>query len=280
MGEVLLINADGGAWRIVAGDPQAAAIVPRLAEVMQLGPVDEQARRLVVLVSNPRAGTARRSGLVEWGSLTSQNEAPVVCMLSPIAGDTLFPQFLQLSLILCLPAQVRGGLLIHGALAEKDGYGVILAGPGGSGKTTASQRLVPPWRSLCDDLTLVVRDHQGIYWAHPWPTWSRFMSGGPGGTWDVQHSVPLKGIFFLAQAAEDRVESVGAGQTVCLLVESTEQALYGMPHNVPGDMVQTLRVQRFDNICALAQAVPCYVLHASLTGAFWREIDHILAQGC
>ena len=32
----------------------------------------------------------------------------------------------------------------------------------------------PPWRSLCDDATLVVRDASGRYWAHPWPTWSRF----------------------------------------------------------------------------------------------------------
>ena len=48
-------------------------------------------------------------------------------------------------------AQTRGEVLLHGALAEKDGIGVILAAPGGTGKTTASDRLLAPWRSRCDE---------------------------------------------------------------------------------------------------------------------------------
>ena len=100
---------------------------------------------------------------------------------------------------------------MHGALAEENGIGVILAAPGGTGKTTASDRLPAPWRSLCDDTTLVVRDSQGKYWGHPWPTWSRFLEGGPGGTWEVQEAVPLRGVFFLSQAPEDLTEPLGPG---------------------------------------------------------------------
>lgn len=83
--------------------------------------------------------------------------------------------------VIVLDVENRGGLLLHGALAECKRQGVILAGPGTVGKTTASRRLRLPWHSLSDDATLVVRDRAGRFGAHPWPTWSRFMFGGSWG---------------------------------------------------------------------------------------------------
>jgi len=183
---------------------------------------------------------------------------------------------MRLSLILAREAQARGGVLIHGALAERDGMGVILAAPGGTGKTTASNRLPAPWRSLCDDTTLVVRDPQGNYWAHPWPTWSRFLNKGSGGTWDVQNAVPVKGIFFLAQAVEDRVERLGPGHAVSLLVECVGQASMSMASGLCKEELRALHLERFNNLCALARVVPAHVLHISLTGAFWQEIAQAL----
>ena len=168
---------------------------------------------------------------------------------------------------------------MHGALAERDGIGVILVAPGGTGKTTASNRLPAPWRSLSDDTTLVVRDPQGNYWAHPWPTWSRFLDGGPGGTWDVQSAVPVKGIFVLAQAAQDRAERVGPGQAVSLLGECVGQVSGFMTPGLPKEELQALHLERFNNLCALARVVPTHVLHISLTGAFWQEIEQALQGG-
>jgi SynChlorMet cassette protein ScmC len=103
------------------------------------------------------------------------------------------------------------------------------------------------------------------------------MSGGPGGSWDVQHAVPLQGIFFLTQSTEERVEPIGAGQAACLLVESAEQALFNMPYSASKNTIQTLRLQRFDNISSLVRIVPCYVLHLSVTGAFWQHIEQVMA---
>jgi SynChlorMet cassette protein ScmC len=185
---------------------------------------------------------------------------------------------MQLSLVIARDVQARGGVLIHGALAERDGIGVILAAPGGTGKTTASNRLPAPWRSLCDDTTLVVRDPQGNYWAHPWPTWSRFLGGESGGTWDVQNAVPLEGVFFLSRAVEDRVESVGPGHAVSLLVECAEQASQLMAQDLKKEETRALRLERFNNLCALARIVPTHVLHISLTGAFWQEIEQTLRK--
>jgi SynChlorMet cassette protein ScmC len=184
----------------------------------------------------------------------------------------------RLSLVFAREAQARGGVLLHGALAERDGSGVILAAPGGTGKTTASNRLLAPWRSLCDDTTLVVRDGNGKYRAHPWPTWSRFQNGGPGGTWDVQKAVPLKGIFILTQAPTGRRERVGPGQAVSLLVESVAQVSVFMTMGLRKDELRALHLEWFDNLCSLTRAIPTHLLHISLTGAFWQEIEQALAD--
>jgi len=209
--------------------------------------------------------------------LASENDGTAVCALSPSdhwGGP--YVNLVILSLVFARQAQTRGGVLVHGALAERDGSGVILIAPGGTGKTSASNRLPPPWRSLCDDATLVVRDPQGAYWAHPWPTWSRFLDGGPGGSWDVQKAVPVKGIFCLAQAAEDRVERVGRGQAVSLLGEAVGQISAFMVPGLSPEELRVLRLEQFNNLCLMARVVPVHVLHISLTGHFWREIERAL----
>jgi SynChlorMet cassette protein ScmC len=212
--------------------------------------------------------------------LASENDVGVVCILHPSDfWGGLYGNLERLSLIFAREAQARGGVLIHGALAERDGMSVILAAPGGTGKTTASNRLPAPWRPLCDDTTLVVQDPQGNYWAHPWPTWSRFLDGGSGGTWDVQSAMPVKGIFFLDQAVEDRVERVGPGQAVSLLVECVRQASTLMAPGLSKEEVRALHLEWFNNLCDLARIVPAHVLHISMTGAFWQEIEKALEGG-
>lgn len=156
---------------------------------------------------------------------------------------------------------------------------MILAAPGGTGKTTASGRLPPPWRSRCDDATLVVRDTRGNYRAHPWPTWSRVLQGASGDTWDVQDAVPLKGVFFLSRAAEDRTEPAGPGHAVSRLVECAEQTSRLMAQGLSKEETRALHLERFNNLCDLVRAVPAHVLHLSLTGAFWQEMARTLNAG-
>jgi len=277
-----LVLADGSHWEIAAGDEEAASIVSQLGCAMQL-------RMATGAIEPPHHGNLCRL-LVQVDAhmsvadcylpLASENDGVVVCIPSP--GDNLgilSLNLVRLSLVLAREALARGGVLIHGALAERDGIGVILAAPGGTGKTTASNRLPAPWRSLCDDTTLVVRDSQGNYWAHPWPTWSRFLQGESGGTWDVQNAVPLKGIFFLDQAVEDHLESVGPGHAVSLLVECAEQTSQLMARRLSKEETRALHLERFNNLCALARVVPAHVLHISLTGAFWQEIEQALEGG-
>jgi SynChlorMet cassette protein ScmC len=280
-----LLLADGSTWGIVAGDDEAADICSRLAEAMQLRSHNIPAFRLLVLTdgngasANPTYVDHRLQIAVPWTFLPPKEDNTYTLICSPARdNDMLANQLMQLSLIIAQQSQTRGGFLLHGALIEKDGWGVILAGPGGVGKTTASFRLRSPWRSLSDDATLVVRDKNGTYWAHAWPTWSNFMLEGKGGTWDVEHAVELKAIFLLVQAQNDRIEPIGAGHSVSLLVELTEQASWSMAHGQGGDMARALRLQRFENICSLAKSMRCYHLHLSLDGAFWEEIEGVIAE--
>jgi len=277
-----LFLADGSRWEIAAGDEEAAFIVSQLGCAMQLRPSAGAikpphhgiVRRLLVSVD------AHASVADCYAPLPSADESLTVCFLNPCNHkDGLCIQFMQLSLIIAREAQARGGILIHGALAERNGIGVILAAPGGTGKTTASDRLPATWRSLCDDTTLVVRDSQGNYRAHPWPTWSRFLDGGPGGTWDVQSAVPVKGIFFLSHAFKDRVESVGSGHAVSMLVECVKQASMFMARGLSKEETSALHLEWFNNLCTLARVVPAHILHISLTGAFWQEIEQMLEGG-
>jgi SynChlorMet cassette protein ScmC len=281
--EVLLslILADGTRWEIAAGDERAAIIVSQLGEAMQLRVTQGASEPsphadLCQLLVHVDAHTTVTDGFVP---LASKNDGIVVVCLDPSDrwGGPYF-NLVRLSLILARQAQARGGVLIHGALVERDGMGVILAAPGGTGKTTASNRFPVPWRSLSDDATLVVRDRQGGYWAHPWPTWSRFQEGGRGGTWDVQTAVPLKGIFVLVRAVENRAERVGPGHAVSLLVECVGQVSTSMAPGLCKEELHALHLERFDNLCALARVIPVHMLRISLTGAFWQEIDQVLEE--
>ena len=271
-----LALADGSHWEIAAGDEQAESIVSKLGRAMQLhtapgaiGPaIHGNLCHLLVQVD------AHASVANYHVSLASENGGFVVCVLNPSNHSSeLYFNLMRLSLILAREAQARGGVLIHGALAERDGIGVILAAPGGTGKTTASNRLPAPWRSLCDDATLVVLDPQGNYWAHPWPTWSRFLDGGPGGSWDVQNAVPIKRIFFLIQSVQERVERAGTRQAVGLLGESARQVSTFMTLGLRKEELRALHLERFNVLCALARVIPVHLLNISLTSPFWQQIE-------
>jgi SynChlorMet cassette protein ScmC len=193
-------------------------------------------------------------------------------------GDLGVRRMIQTAQRLVDAARERGGVLVHGALAALDGTGAILAAPGGGGKSTASARLSAPWRSLSDDQALIVRDADGSYWAHPWPTWSRFFDNGPGGSWPVEEAVALAGIAFLQSSDRVRITPIGAGRALCLLVESAEQAAAVIGARPLESEVAARRRVRFENLAEIVKAVPCFVLESTLDGAFWRELEAQLGR--
>ena len=271
--------ADGNSWAISAKDDVSSRIAQLLTETMQLDSSYRKSQHSLIIINGCSPAGQRFSGK----SYPAIHSAKVltntdICQISSTQNnDELAIQLMKISLVVCREVEAHGGVLIHGALAEKNGAGVILAGPGDVGKTTASERLTLPWKSLSDDCTLIVRDRKGSYHAHPWPTWSTFMFGGTGGSWNVQYSVPLKAIFVLKQNPTDQAEPLGQGQAICMLNETTTQAWYVSENDLDEQKKQAMRLQRFCNLCELIKKIPAYLLHISKYGPFWKEIDRFLA---
>jgi SynChlorMet cassette protein ScmC len=287
---MILKLASNKQWHISSADPDAGQIASSMADAMGIEPglpittrpSVHPVRRMTIHTA--RTGSAANSQIEGWmgdsGFGSFRTHGPdTTCVLPPSDNsDSLAQQLQFLAVIIGRQAEEDGGLLLHGALLEWKGAGVILAGPSGVGKSTACTRIPAPWQCLCDDKTLIARDENGGYWAHPWPTWSRFMDGGPGGRWDVQKAVPLQAIFILSQEEPDQVEKLGAGHAVPLLVEVAKQGIWPMDDFIQLHHARAFRLKRFDTICTLVKSIPCYHLKISRTGEFWREIEHALGQ--
>ncbi|MCX6690880.1 MAG: hypothetical protein NTW33_02205, partial [Methanoregula sp.] len=114
---------------------------------------------------------------------------------------------------------------------------------------------------------------------HPFPTWSRFFDNGPGGIWEVERGVPLAAVFFLSQSPEDHAEPLNAGEAAAYLMESVHQIM-GAPARTgctQGES-ESLCEMELAAVSALVEVIPACILHISLTGRFWDEIDTVLDQ--
>ncbi len=262
-----LTLGNGQSWRLRPIGKEAIDVVRRLAGVMTLSRCS-QGQEVLVRV---------QEGARHVPPLTCDS-APVVCILPP--GDSNAMNVIQMincATTLAFQLLPHGGFLVHGGLVEKDGYGIILAGPGTVGKSTACSRIPLPWHALSDDATLVVADGQGGYLVHPWPTWSRFFDNGPGGTWDVGTAVPLQALFFLHQSPEDRAGPVSMTQSTAWLVESMHQVM-GPQVRLRQDLPEAKEIYDLELRAAehLVRAIPVHLLHISLTGKFWEEVERAL----
>jgi len=267
-----LTLADGTTFLLQATDPEAEGTVMRLAELMELG-TETKGRKIFITTAHPNEPQAHRSV-----PLPDNHEVPV-CII-PAAEENTAMEVIRMDTIaqrmavLTLP---DGGVLLHGALACLNGEGVILAAPGCTGKTTASNRFPPPWRSLSDDATLVVQDDAGDYFAHPWPTWSKLFNGETGCRWDVAEWVPLRAVFALHQSEEDSAEPLEEDLALAFLMESFYQ-ICGMKlkRGLDTSEMETLTRMQFSAVDGLASVIPVFRLNISLTGRFWDVISESL----
>jgi SynChlorMet cassette protein ScmC len=172
--------------------------------------------------------------------------------------------------------QKLGGMPLHAALAERKGEGFAIAAPGGTGKSTCSRRLPQFWNSLCDDETLIVRNKDGLYNAHPFPTWSEHFRHKSSKSWKVQYHVPLKAIFILEQSEIDEVKPIGQGEAASFLYYSASQILMRSWVFLDFSEKSAAKKTAFENACQMAKSVPVYLLRASLTGRFWEHIEEVL----
>ncbi|MFH1116181.1 MAG: SynChlorMet cassette protein ScmC [Pseudomonadota bacterium] len=168
---------------------------------------------------------------------------------------------------------ISGGLPVHSALVEHEGTGFLLAGVGGSGKTTCCERLPNGWTHRADDEALVVRTTNGDPAVHPAPTWNSDRLKSGDGQWNIGAGLPLGGIFFLEKSSRDEALPLGRGEAAARINGSANQALRNRFHNLDSAMRREWRSRLFDNSCRLSRDVRSYVLRVTRTGRFWTVIE-------
>jgi SynChlorMet cassette protein ScmC len=172
--------------------------------------------------------------------------------------------------------QECGSLPFHSALIQRNGQAVLLAAASGTGKSTCCRRIPLPWEPVCEDEVLILQNPNKRYVVHPFPTWSLYLSGNCHKTYNVQQYFPLKAIFFLIQAEKDKVSHLTKREAAMYIDESATQLCRRNWRTFDKETRISEHKKVFDNACQLAKAINCYILHISLTGRFWEEIEKIL----
>jgi SynChlorMet cassette protein ScmC len=208
-----------------------------------------------------------------------QNSLNVICEI----GNTDSPEvelFKMTQSILPIYTQVlfKGGLPFHSALIEKRGIGIVIAAPSGTGKTTCANRIPYPWKALCDDEVLIVRDKNGIYHAHPFPTWSRFNTQEKREVWNVQSHVPISAILFLKKSQKDDITPLSFSQSASLIYKLSLPVFSRVLGYVDKKEQVIIKKLIFENACDIAKDIPAFILNATLTGKFWEVIEKALSM--
>lgn len=286
--------SNGHGWHIIASK-QAAPWVDRLATVMELRRTEQNGYpKLIFLDKGEEVGDASSTGLnmaylpgsgwrlhdFKWLHFYSHDDVPdKICRFGndDTHGLDIVRMWQSLHPIY-ERALGNGGMPFHAGLAEWNGKGALFAASGGTGKSTCCRRLPSPWRALGDDEALIVKDKQGTYTAHPFPTWSEYIFQRSEKTWDVEQHAPLSALFFLEQADRDEVVAIGTGKASVYITESSTQICRRNWRHLDKKEEVRQKMAMFDNACALAKEVPAYILRVSLTGEFWRLVEEVVTS--
>ncbi|KPK14348.1 MAG: hypothetical protein AMK69_28940 [Nitrospira bacterium SG8_3] len=297
--EFFLRLGDGQVWEFVAAEGTGSE-VRQLGGMMRLKRSQQAAdQSKLVFIRNGWGkgrhdksieGVGEDSGayLIELGwkahplnsiRLWSHDAVPdVICEFRYQEGDQV-QSILSLRLSL-LPiyqgAEQLGGLPLHSALVKHNDMGVMLAAPKKTGKSTCCSRFPSPWQVLCDEETLIVRDDQKQFVAHPFPTWSHYVAGDGKRTWDTQQYIPVAGIFFLEQSEKDQVVPLGQGEAAAFINQMATQVCHRFWGNLSHDEVRAKKKRLFRNSCELAREIPTFKLSMSLEGRFWDQMEKVI----
>lgn len=187
-------------------------------------------------------------------------------------------QLSRLSSMVGRYALLNGGFLYHGGLADFRGKGVLLAGASGSGKTSASILLKDPWTSLSDDLTIVVKDDKGKYFAHPLPTWSVFFGkelSVKKNFWELENKIPVSVAVFFDRGPDNRIKKAGKAHSLCLLTELAKQSNRFLLQKMDLQVVSEFNKKFFLNINEFIRKIPGFTLELDLKKEFWEEMEKI-----
>lgn len=289
--------ANGEGWHIVASGA-LKSWAEKFASIMELNPDKANGHpRLILIPGNVRGNEQRKMSMFrkpagfpkkEWETWYAKpvrfwhhrDVADVICEIGCTEKGNQNIMDIVIMWRALHPVYQRvlktGGLPFHAALIEWQGKGVLLAAPGGTGKSTCCRRIPSPWKALCDDETLIVRDNRGQYFVHPFPTWSKYLWENSEETWPVQQYLPLAAVFFLEQAQTDEIVPIGQGQAAVFTYQSALQVCSRNWKTLVKNEGLASKKDLFNNSSTLAQVIPAYILRVSLQGRFWEKMEMVL----
>lgn len=212
-----------------------------------------------------------------WMSIHSKTDGTdLVTEITPYSRDDPKEDIIRMMLAiqsLYLAVWPRGGIPVHAAMLEKNNQAILIAAPGGTGKSTCARRIPPPWTAPCDDSVLLL-PYKGEYYAHPLPTWSdHLIRGDYDQKWDVGHAVPVTGLWFLEHSEEDSLSTLGKGEAATRLYQSAVQITgpcVRKPDNA--ELYADWHTALFHRCCDAVSHLSCGILRVSLTGKFWEYL--------
>jgi len=170
----------------------------------------------------------------------------------------------------------HGGLPLHGALAAWQQRGLVIAAPGGTGKSTTLRRLPDAWRPLCDDEILMVPHGPG-WRLHPMPTWSNFVLDREPRRWPCEEHVDLHAVCFLKHADTVRLERLPVSQAAVLLMQSARQILRRGWGDVDEVTLHAHKTMVLETASTVAASIPMHLLHLPRDGEFAHLLEGVLA---
>jgi SynChlorMet cassette protein ScmC len=282
-----LCLSNGQSWNLNAGK-DLEIWLSRLAGVLRLSPSAPVPGRSDFYFTTDQVVADNLSPNV-WQELPSRyltiylnrSNADICCLLhGNFLGDRIEEVVMMLFGIQGIFASAirNGGVPLHAALICRDGQGIAIAAPGGTGKSTCATRVRQPWVALADDAGLAVISGEGHYLIHPMPTWSVFFDYQDwNASWQVEQAPNLELICTLKRSDTDAISPLGNGNAAALIYQSALQIWRGTQSRYsPATSHQHWTAQIFENSCRLARSVPCVTLEATKEGCFWEEIDRFL----
>jgi SynChlorMet cassette protein ScmC len=286
--------ANGHAWQFNS-DGDCERWLAKFASILKLERTPRSAFPLIFMVEagardgplhaigkNPGMPTLPRTGwnIRAFGAFRYLSHPAVqhrIVELAPQWRDDDNMAIMQMAGILfCLGCDLldAGAIFLHAALLEFNSGGVMIAGPGDSGKSTCARRIEPPWRAHGDDLGLVFPDRSGSYFALPCPTWSDYyFDRDDPPLWDIHARLPLEAILFLKQSEQDEVVPIGRAQAATGIFYSSMQIVEPFLKFFSPAETSRIRSQIFSNSCHIAEQVPSFILNATKNGRFWEKIE-------
>jgi SynChlorMet cassette protein ScmC len=273
---------NGQQW-ILEADPDLEDWLQRFASILMIHETVSQQNiplwRFCIKKKGVRdyAGDSWISSKSPWLSIYSKTDGTdLITEIAPYSRDDPNEDIIRMMLAiqsLYLAVWPCGGIPVHAAMLEKKGQAILIAAPGGTGKSTCATRIPPPWSAPCDDSVLLI-PWNGAYYAHPLPTWSdHLIRNHRDRKWDIGHAVPVTGLWFLEQGEVDGGTPVGKGEAASRLYQSAVQ-ISGPCIRKQGneELYADWHTALFNRCCDAVSHLSCGILRVTLTGKFWEYL--------